>query len=117
MASFPPEHGQSAVRYKDVCKMDLKPCNIKPADPGTASYDRSSWRTNFKTGVKQAEEKREKREIQRKERKSRKQQRTQPITAAIMVPTTDHTCSKCDRKCSSRIGLFSHNRRCSLTNK
>ena len=28
------------------------------------------------------------------------------------IPTTYHTCSKCGRSCRSRIGLFSHNRRC-----
>jgi hypothetical protein len=39
--------------------MDLKTCNINQADLETASSDRSSWHTNVKTGVKQAEEKRE----------------------------------------------------------
>jgi hypothetical protein len=32
-----------ALRYKDVCKRDLKSCNINPADLETASSDRSSW--------------------------------------------------------------------------
>jgi hypothetical protein len=98
----------------DVCKRDLKSCNTNPADLQTESSDRSSWRINVETGVKKAEEKRE---ILRKERKSHKQQRTQPITAATLVPTADHTCSKCGRRCSSHIGLFSHNRRCNPTNK
>jgi hypothetical protein len=102
------------LRYKDVCKRGLKSCNISPADLKTASSDRSSWQTNVKTIVKQAEEDRE---IQRKESKSRKQQRTQTSTATTTVPTTDHTCSKCGRRCSSRIGLFSHNWHCSPTNK
>lgn len=106
--------GRPALRYKDVCKRDLKSCNINPADLKTANSDRSSWRANVKTGVKQAEEKRD---IQRKERKSRKQQRTQPTTAPSIVPTMDHTCSKCGRSCSSRIGLFSHSRRCCPTTK
>jgi hypothetical protein len=44
-----------------------------------------------------------------KEMKSRGQQRIQPITAATIVPTTDHTCSKCGRRCSSCICLFRHN--------
>ena len=29
-------------------------------------------------------------------------------------PTTAFTCSKCDRDCHSRIGLHSHNRRCTM---
>ncbi|RJG15198.1 hypothetical protein D4A39_16670, partial [Alcanivorax profundi] len=106
--------GRPALRYKDVCKRDLKSCNINPADLETATSDRSSWRANVKTGVKQAEEKRD---IQRKERKSRKQQRPRPTTAPTIVPTTDLTCSKCGRSCSSRIGLFSHSRRCCPTTK
>jgi hypothetical protein len=103
--------GRHALRYKDVYKRDLKSFNITPADLKTTSSDRSSWRTNVKTDVKQAEEKRE---IQRKERKNRKQQRTQPSTAFKVVTTTDLTCSKCGRRC---IGLFSHIRRCTLTNQ
>jgi hypothetical protein len=64
---------------------DLKSCIINPADLETASSDRSSWRTNVKTGGKQAEKKRQ---IQRKEMKSRKQQRAQPFTAS----TTARSC-------------------------
>ena len=104
--------GRPALRYKDVCKRDLKSCSINPADLETATSDRSNWRANVKIGVSKAEEKREK---QREERKSRKQQKTQPATASPMAPTSDHTCSKCGRNCSSRIGLFSHSRRCSST--
>jgi methionyl-tRNA synthetase len=100
--------GRPALRYNDVCKKDLKSCNINPADFETTSSDRSSWRKNVKTGFKQAEEKRE---IQSKERKSRQQQRTQPFIASTVVTATDHTCIKCGKRCSSRIGL------CSPTNK
>ena len=106
--------GRPVLRYKDVCKRDFKSCSINPADLQTATSDRSSWSANVKTGVKQAEEKRE---IQRVERKSCKQQRTQSATASPMFPSTDYTCSKCGRSCSSCIGLFSHSRRCSSATK
>lgn len=106
--------GQPALRYKDVCKRDLKSCNINPADLETAISERNSWSASVITGIKRAEEKRG---IQHEERKSRKQQRTQPTTAPPIVPTMAHICSKCGRSCSSRIGLFSHMRRCCPTAK
>lgn len=106
--------GRPALRYKDVCKRDLKSCNINPADLKTAISDRNSWSANVITGIKQAEEKRG---IQHEERKSCKQQRTQPTTAPPIVTTMAHTCSKCGRSCSSRIGLFSHSWRCCPTAK
>jgi hypothetical protein len=43
--------GQPTLRYKDVCKRDLKSYNINPADLETAFSERSSWRANVKTGV------------------------------------------------------------------
>lgn len=106
--------GRPALRYKDVCKRDLKSCNINPADLKTVISDRNNWSASVITGIKQAEEKRG---IQHEERKSRKQQRTQPTTAPPIVPTMAHICSKCGRSCSSRIGLFSHSRRCCPTAK
>lgn len=78
--------GRPALRYKDVCKRDLKSCSMNPTDLKTTTSDRSSWWVNVKTGVKQTKEQRE---IQREEKKRCKQQRPQSVTAPPTVTTGD----------------------------
>jgi len=56
------------------------------------------------------------RENQCEENKTPGKQQLQSETTAIKVPTTDFTCSKCQRVCHSRIGLISHSRRCQSSN-
>ena len=51
--------GRPALRYRDVCKRDLKSCNINPAELEKATADRPSWRANMKTGIKQAKKRRD----------------------------------------------------------
>ena len=93
--------GGPTLRYKDVCKRDLKTCNVKL----------QLWRSTVKAGVKQAELKRESQwEVKRTRRRQRRQSAPIPPT-----PTNDFTCTKSQRVCGSRIGLHSHSRRCSLT--
>lgn len=103
--------GRPTLRYKDVCKRDLKTCNISPGNLESATADRTLWRSTVKAGVKQAELKRESQwEVKRTRRRQRLQSAPIPPT-----PTNDFTCAKCQRVCGSRIGLHSHSRRCSLT--
>ena len=105
--------GRPTLRYKDACKRDLKTCGIQPADLETETSNRTAWRAKVKDGVKLAEENRERRW---EEKRTRRQQRIQSTSAAPTIPTTGYTCSKCQRSCKSRIGLYSHSRRCSATN-
>ena len=103
--------GRPTLRYKDVCKRDLKTCSISPGNLESATADRTLWRSTVKAGVKQAELKRESQwEVKRTRRRQRLQSAPIPPT-----PTNDFTCAKCQRVCGSRIGLHSHSRRCSLT--
>ena len=103
--------GRPTLRYKDVCKRDLKTCSISPGNLESATADRTLWRSTVKAGVKQAELKRESQwEVKRTRRQQRLQSAPIPPT-----PTNDFTCAKCQRVCGSRIGLHSHSRRCSLT--
>ena len=103
--------GRPTLRYKDVCKRDLKTCNISPGNLESATADRTLWRSTVKAGVKQAELKRESQwEVKRTRRRQRLQSAPIPPT-----PTNDFTCAKCQRVCGSRIGLHSHSRQCSLT--
>ena len=95
--------GRPSLRFKDICKRDLKDCGIEPADLQTASSNRTNWRTISRLGSRQAEER--KMSQQRKKKEERKQK---PSSA----PEDIHTCTRCGRACHSRIGLYSHSRRC-----
>ncbi|KAL0195112.1 hypothetical protein M9458_008684, partial [Cirrhinus mrigala] len=101
--------GRPILRYKDACKRDLKACGICPADLEVVASDRENWRSTVKTGVLLAEERRA---MQWEEKRTRRQQSAQP---APTDSTTAYTCSKCQRCCRSRIGLYSHSRVCNQT--
>ena len=85
MASLPLNHVQPNLRYKDICKRDLKACGIQPADVEAVTSDCIAWRAKVHDGVKTAEERRER---EWEERSTSRQQRSQPTTAA-KSPTTD----------------------------
>ncbi len=47
--------GKPALRYKDVCKRDLKAGSLNPADLEAATTDHVSWRLAVRTSVKLSE--------------------------------------------------------------
>ena len=98
--------GRPTLRFKDTCKRDLQACSIDPGNLEAVTSDRTSWRSTVKAGIQLAEDSRE---AQRKEKSTRRHQRLQ---SAPEIPQINFTCSKCQRRCLSRIGLFSHSRRC-----
>ena len=103
--------GRPTLRYKDVRKRDLKAGGIAPAGFEALVADRSGWRYTTESAIKTAEQKREE---QWEEKRARRRQRAETDTA----PLDDNvfTCSNCNRMiCRSRIGLYSHSRRCSST--
>ena len=102
--------GGPTLLYKDMLKRDLKAGGIAPAGFEALAADRSRWRYTTESAIKIAEQKREE---QWEEKRARRRQRAETDTA----PLDDNafTCSNCDRVCRSRIGLYSHSRRCSST--
>ena len=94
--------GRPALRYKDVCKRDLRAGGVDPADLETAFSDRVSWRTTVKAGIEEAELMRETRW---EERRLRRQQRLHSAPSSTQAST--FICSNCSRPCLSRIGLYS----------
>ena len=72
--------------------------------------DRSGWQYTTESAIKTAEQKREE---QWEDKRARRRQRAETDTA----PLDDNvfTCSNCNRVCRSRIGLYSHSRRCNST--
>ena len=102
--------GRPTLCYKDVLKRDLKAGGIAPAGFEALAADRSGWRHTTKSAIKTAEQKREE---QWEEKRAHRRQRGEKEAA----PSDDNvfTCSNCNRVCRSRIGLYSHSRRCGST--
>ena len=103
--------GRPFLRFKDVCKRDLKLGNIHPADLESTAADRDTWWLTVKSGVQLNERRRE---DQWEEKRQRRRQRAASV-AVLGEADAGFTCSKCNRICRSRIGLFSHSRRCHST--
>ncbi|KAK4323051.1 hypothetical protein Pmani_006235 [Petrolisthes manimaculis] len=101
--------GRPVLRYKDVCKRDLKVGNINPANWETVAADCNGWSFAVRAGLQRSEQRRE---DQWEKRRERRQQRA---AAAPTEPGADYICSKCNRACRSRIWLYSHSRRCNST--
>jgi len=96
--------GRPQLRFKDVCKRDLKALDIDTNTWEELAQDRSSWRHTVNTGLRAGEEKlRKLADDKRARRKNR-----QLLPAAVSA----FKCTKCSRDCHSRVGLYSHSRRC-----
>ncbi|GFR62978.1 hypothetical protein ElyMa_005472600 [Elysia marginata] len=101
------------MRFKDVCQKDLKTCRIQSAKLQVEVSNRTAWQAKVKEIIQSATRKENWREIKHI---TSRQQRTQPVLLTPPLPlTSDYTCSKCQRCCKSRVGLFNHSRhrRCS----
>ena len=99
--------GRPTLRYKDVCKRDLKLTGIDPDTWEEIADDRARWRHAVQEGVKRGDNQRTK---QLEDKRQRRKQRLQSQTSD---PLSDFVCSTCGRDCHARIGLLSHSRRCS----
>lgn len=95
--------GRPQLRFKDVCKRDMKALNIHIGSWEDTAADRSTWRRVLRKQLKSGEE-----NIldTAAEKRARRKARTPADTPSI------HICSQCGRDCHSRIGLVSHKRRC-----
>lgn len=98
--------GRPTLRFKDVCKRDMKACNINPDTWETAADNRVSWRHTVQKGVRRAEEERKQ---QAAEKRTCRKQRA----ASASSQPSCFVCTNCNKDCHSRIGLHSHTRRCS----
>ena len=105
--------GRPIQRYKDVAKRDMTNCNIDPQQWEVAASDRSCWKQTVKEGLHISEDKRKERAKETRQR--RKQKQKDRDTNTDQTGSVKYTCSTCGRECKSRIGLFSHNRKCSTT--
>ena len=81
--------GRPALRFKDVCKRDLKLTDINTGSWESLAEDRSGWRQAVQAGVKRGEEKRNNR-WKRKERGGNRDRipTQRPHTSATTVAKT-----------------------------
>ena len=97
--------GRPQLRYSDACKRDMKALNIDFKDWEDLAADRPKWRATLTTHLKSSEKRMsaaaEEKRAKRKERQ---------LQTSVDSP---HQCKTCGKVCGSRIGLFSHQRRCS----
>ena len=100
--------GRPALRYKGVCKHDMKTCNTDTADWETVADDRLCCRQKVKQGIRQAD-------INRGLKASEKRERRKLSASTVPTTPSGFNCPACSRDCRSRIGLFSHARRFSST--
>ena len=96
--------GRPQLRYKDVCKRDLKALDINIQCWEDMAADRNSWCSTFQRQLKAGEEQIQ---ILAEEKRARRKARTSEAD-----PVTIHTYVRCGKVCLSRIGLSSHSRRC-----
>ena len=100
--------GRPTLRYKDVCKRDLRAGGIAPTDPEALAADRNVWRLTTKFAAVKIQQK-------LKEQHEMKRQRRRVRAASDTLDDTAFVCPTCKKTCRSRIGLYSHSRRCSST--
>ena len=103
--------GRPALRFKDVCKRDMKNRDINPSNWENMAADRNSWKDAVKTGAHVGNQKKVQQWEERRERRQQGSESAPPSQEVVF------TCSKCKKICRSRIGLHSHSRRCSQTSE
>ena len=97
------------LRFKDVCKRDLKAGNINLAGWEALAADQSHWRLAVKVGTQACEERREEQWDERREDRRLRE------ASVSTEPSTEFICNNCNQACRPRIGLYSHSRRCNST--
>ena len=103
--------GRPLLRFKDVCKRDMKNLDINTDSWEVLASDRLGWRGTLRTQLQAGEEKMMEAAAEKRAfRKSAATNRSIPSHTDTLSAT--YTCDACGRDCHSRIGLFSHRRRC-----
>ena len=104
LASARRSKGRPQLRYKGVCKRDMKALDINTESWEDLATDRMMWRSTLNKHLKSREEKLVNAKVGK--RACRKERNNSDR------PETTHQCDFCGRDCFSHIGLYSHKRRC-----
>ena len=96
--------GRPLLRFKDVCKRDLRCAQVDASSWENVAQDRAAWRHSVKEEVYRAEETIGTHAA--RQRAARKERATSTREASTYI------CVNCNRDCHPRIGLHSYSRRC-----
>ncbi len=99
--------GRPQLSYKDAFKRDMKACSIKPESWEGIASDRKLWKNTVAEGLEVSETAVVKSNNERRLRRKASRQHTTNV-----AETPVFICQDCERACKSRIGLYSHRRRC-----
>ena len=105
LASGKRSTGRPQLRYRDLVQRDMKTVDISTESWESLAANRSKWKGALTTHLKSREEKLPQAATERRARRKQSDSSDRPETL--------HTCDLCNRECRSRIGLYSHRRRCS----
>ena len=105
LASGKRSTGRPQLRYRDVVKRDMKSVDISTESWESLAANRSKWKGALTTHLKSGEEKLSQAATERRARTKQSDSSDRSETV--------HTCDLCNREYRSRIGLYSHSRRCS----
>ena len=96
--------GRPHLRFKDVCKRDMKSMEIDIKTWEQLAVNRADWKHTVNMGLEMSEARmRQSAEDKRTKRKEKQGE---------ALADTNFRCPQCSRDCHSRVGLFSHSRRC-----
>ena len=100
--------GRPHLRFKDVCKRDMKSMDIGVDNWEDAAKDRARWRQEVQKGIQKSET------VLSQAAAERRARRKAPKSASAGNSST-FKCNHCHRDCLSRVGLYSHTKKCSLS--
>ena len=96
------------LRFKDVCKRDMKSMGIGVDTWEDSANDRASWRQSIWKGIEKSETLLSQAAAERRARRKAPQ-------SASAGNSSMFTCNHCQRDCHSQVGLYSHTKKCSLS--
>ena len=99
--------GRPALRFKHICKCDMKLTDIDPSSWEALAANPKGWHHTIHNSVRLGEEKRT---LQLKEKRLQRKEGQKNVNANQQ---SDFARSNCSRDCRARIGLLSHSRCCS----
>ena len=98
--------GCPLIRFKYVCKRDVKSAAIDIESSELMVKDCFTWRHFVKEGIKHAENTRNMRQVEKRN--------IRQAMGTVALPNTIFKCERCDKDCHLKIFHFSHHRCCSI---
>ena len=97
--------GRPNLRFKDVCKRDMKAGNMDPDNLGEHTKDRNVWRQSVKTCVANAEKKRL---CEAEEKRAKRKESKIAASSTEEAPLSSFFCPHCRQRFEKQNALYSH---------